>query len=397
MCVWLRFSPLYIKGPNSMNAEEYMKLYEKYISGDCTPEEINQLYTYQDNYQLSDDHTNFSGEQQTGERILGKIKTSIKPVVSKKFSYQFFFKAAAVLLFTAGIGFTFYNWHSSKNKLNQAELAAQSHMPILPGKPSATLTLSDGSVIDLNHVQNGNINSKDPSRITKSDNGSISYFAGSKADSFSEAMNTLSVPRGGNFTVTLPDGTKVWLNAASSLTYPVSFNGKTRNVQLKGEAYFEVAKNKEKPFLVQAGNSQVTVLGTHFNIRAYENDRTVFATLLEGSVRFSNQSAKVLLVPGEQGVAGQDNGQIETRKVNTSQVVSWKNGYFMFQDNNISEIMDQISRWYNVDVEIKGDLSNKTFGGIYSRNKDINELLKGLELTDLVHFKIEGRKITVTP
>lgn len=377
-----------------MDAEEYMTLYEKYISGNCTPEEIKRLYAYQDNFNLMDDQ---STDPQLGARLLGRINNSINPPVKKLFNYKRLFKVAAILLLSAGTGFLVYHQKFSGIYKNQGIAnAIQKHGPILPGKPSATLTLSDGSVVDLNQIENGMISSSDSLHIIKANKESIRYTGIDKAESAVTGLNTLSVPRGGSFTVSLPDGTKVWMNAASSLTFPVSFTGKTRSVELIGEAYFEVAKNKEKPFIVRAGKSDVRVLGTHFNIKSYEGENTVSTTLLEGSVQFSNPSGQVILVPGEQGQFTQNKTKIEVRKVNTNQVVSWKNGYFMFQDNNIKEIMDQISRWYDVEVEIKGDLSNKTFGGIYSRNKDINELLKGLELTGLVHFKIEGRKITVT-
>lgn len=380
-----------------MNAEEYIVCYEKYISGKCSPEEIQRMYEFRDGFELLKAEQDNPEHQQLGLRILDRVQQSTQAPVKRLFPYTLLYKAAAILFMLGSVAVLLYDNHQpGAAKLAQGALSTTPHPTIVPGKPSATLTLSDGAVVNLNELDNGVIAASGAVGITKADQQSISYAAAQKANIPANAKNTISVPRGGSYTITLPDGTKVWLNAASSLTYPVNFSGKTRSVSLQGEAYFEVAKNKEKPFLVQSRNTVVEVLGTHFNLKAYPDDRAVAATLLEGSVRFSNSAKEVILKPGEQGQSGIADAGMTTRKVNVSQEICWKNGYFMFQDNSITEIMDQIGRWYDVEVEIKSNPDQKTFGGIYSRNKDINELLKGLELTGLVHFKIEGRKITVT-
>jgi ferric-dicitrate binding protein FerR (iron transport regulator) len=267
--------------------------------------------------------------------------------------------------------------------------------PIKPGTTTAVLTLANGTNIVLDKAENGVVAKSGNTAIKKLKNGLLAYtHNGTAAPADANALNTITIPRGGQYTVTLPDGTNVWLNSESSLTYPVAFNGADRSVTLKGEAYFEVAKNKQLPFIVRTPQVNVKVLGTHFNVNAYEDDNDVKTTLLEGSVNLSNQATSAMLVPGQQGISGA-NSKIITRKANINQVMAWKAGYFIFRDSNIHQIMKQISRWYDVEIEYKGDSSTKTFGGTYAKNKDINELLKGLELTGLVHFKIEGRRIIV--
>jgi len=377
-----------------MNAEEYLLLYEKYISGNCSPEETERLYAFNDGFELINGDHPSATEQESGDRIRTQLQEMMEPPVRPLFPYPNLFKIAAVLLVTAGLGFFFYQ--RDVRVRNQDKVTLKAAQPIVPGRPSATLTLANGTTLNLNDVKNGVITSSASLSITKSDQQSICYTSAKTRNLNTDEKNTITVPRGGSYTINLPDGTKVWMNSASALTYPVNFSGKTRTVQLRGEAYFEVAKNKALPFIVESQNTKVEVLGTHFNVKAYENDPSVQTTLLEGSVRFSNAARGIILKPGEQGEALRNNAQLITRTVNTNQAMSWKNGYFMFQESSVTEIMDQISRWYDVDVEIRGDLDQKTFGGIYSRNKDINELLKGLELTGLVHFKIEGRKIIVT-
>ena len=212
------------------------------------------------------------------------------------------------------------------------------------------------------------------------------------------AYNTITTPKGGQYQVTLMDGTRVWLNAASSLHYPTVFKGSERSVQLTGEAYFEVAKNSKMPFRVTSNGQVTEVLGTHFNINSYPDEQGTTTTLLEGSVRILNakSDAAILLKPGQQ--SGSDaSGKIKVANVNPEQFVAWKDGKFIFTNANIESIMRQVSRWYNVEIEYKGDASKEKFGGRTSRFTNVAELLEILELTDHVQFEIEGRRIIVMP
>jgi len=207
--------------------------------------------------------------------------------------------------------------------------------------------------------------------------------------------NRIQVPYGGQYQLELPDGTKVWLNAGSSLRYPVSFTGHERKVELTGEGYFEVAKNKTMPFRVQTSKQVVEVLGTHFNINAYNDDPSVKTTLLEGSVKVTQNTMGTfkMLKPGQQSVL--KNNELQVKEADTEEAVAWKNGLFLFNDQSLDEIMHQVSRWYDLQI-VFDDVSLKTqrFGGSISRFKNVSQLLQVLESTGSVHFKIEGRRLT---
>jgi ferric-dicitrate binding protein FerR (iron transport regulator) len=303
--------------------------------------------------------------------------------------------AAAVLLLALGLSALLTRNNTKKPlavKENKAPAAAPQR--IKPGTNTATLTLANGSVITLDDAPEGVVAQTGSAAITKG-NGLLSYTANGNTKANENAVNIMHVPRGGQYAVTLSDGTKVWLNSGSSLTYPEVFDGPERKVVLSGEAYFEISKNEQQPFIVHTDRADVHVLGTHFNINAYNDEGVLKTTLLEGAVRLSAAAASVVLAPGEQGLITGSRPGIEKKRVNVSQEVAWKAGYFVFRNNTIRDIMRQISRWYDVEIEYRGELPTGTFGGTYSKEKDLPELLNGLELTGLVHFKIEGRKIIV--
>ncbi|MEO3407712.1 FecR family protein [Mucilaginibacter sp. CAU 1740] len=393
------------KGPDPITAqpimtpEEYIKLYEKFASGSCTPEEEVRLLEYQDEFHLpetGDEQAINPADKQKRALIYSRIRESIteRPQQRRTLQMWGWIAAAAVIVLVSGI-FFLQKKQPVQNSMAVNRTKKSPFKAIKPGRNTAVLTLANGSSITLDSAQNGVLATSGKTAIKKLANGLIEYSSNNTDQSAAQpAMNTISVPRGGQYTIKLPDGTMVWLNSASSLSYPVAFNGATRNVTLSGEAYFEVTKNPHQPFTVHTDNVDVKVLGTHFNVEAYADDKNSKTTLLEGSVNLSNQNSSALLVPGQQGVSttGQN---IFTHSVNVNQVIAWKTGYFLFRENDIREIMKQISRWYDVEVEYEGNITHKTFGGIYSKNKDINELLKGLELTGLVHFKIEERRIIV--
>jgi mannose-6-phosphate isomerase class I len=379
-----------------MNQEEYLKLYEKYIAGLCSPEEEERLYAYMDDFKMLDAYPTADevSELQRKDQLFQQIKQTIQQVEKPFRIHLNWVKYAAAFLFILAAGMLFMdNKKPLPADLNVQEQTARTKLSITPGRNTATLTLSNGAVVDLENVENGTIASTQDAQVQKSEEGAIIYLATGK-DTKAESFNTINVPAGGQYKVVLPDGTAVWLNALSMLTYPTTFSGKTREVKLEGEAYFEVAKNAAKPFIARVNGMRVTVLGTQFNINAYDKQRYK-TTLVEGSVQLSQSAKQALLKPGQQGVVDSEKESIKIASVNINKIVAWKNGYFMFQDDSIKDIMAQISRWYDVEVAFEGTMPSKTFGGIYSRNKDINELLKGLELTGLVRFKIEGRRIIV--
>jgi transmembrane sensor len=382
-----------------MTPEQYILLYEKYLAGQCTPQEEEALMQYQDRFNMQDSSQpgltpdDRNARKQIYSRIASTIKHNQeeKPIVRVRV-LNWWWAAAAVVLLAAGT-FAILNT-GNKPEQTIAVSPKKAVKPIVPGTNTAVLTLADGSTVILDKTANGLVARAGNVSIKKLKNGQLAYTAdGSDQAVDPNALNTISVPRGGQYAIILPDGTNVWLNAESSLTYPVAFTGKQRKVVLKGEGYFEVAKDKDMPFTVHTDNADVNVLGTHFNVNAYADDDNVKTTLLEGSVRLNGKGATTLLIPGEQGIVA--DGGISKKQVNVNQVVAWKMGYFVFRNDNIKDIMRQISRWYDVEVEFRGNMAGKTFGGTYSKNKDINELLKGLELTGTIHFKIEGRRIIV--
>ena len=299
----------------------------------------------------------------------------------------------------------FYFIRSDEEKRNVSHLAEENGAAhILPGGNIATLTLADGRVIKLNEAGIGNLTDEGGSRIVKSADGLISYeTAGGVAAAGETAYNAINTPKGGEYRIILPDGTKVWLNAASSLRYPTSFTGNKREVELTGEAYFEVAKSnmRKSPFIVKTKNQTVEVLGTHFNINAYADSETVKTTLLEGRVKVSVMESGQqggfhrMLNPNEQAATTWGSNQIQVTSVDPINAVAWKNGYFAFDNDNITDVMSTIARWYDIEVDYEGDTTGKVFGGTISRFESFEKLLQTIGLTGTIQFKIKGRRVTV--
>ncbi|SDD71619.1 FecR family protein [Mucilaginibacter pineti] len=305
--------------------------------------------------------------------------------------------AAAVLIFIfAGVYYLTLN----RVKPQPAQLAVkQLKNDAMPGSNKAVLTLSNGSRIVLNDIKNGVIAKQAGIAVIKTGSGKVINKATNDAvanNIMPAGYNTVSTPRGGQYQVELPDGSKVWLNAASSLRYPTQFTGKQRNVELTGEAYFEVAKNAAKPFRVTSAGQTVEVLGTHFNINAYNDEKLMKTTLLEGSVKVSYQQFTALLKPGEQAkiTLGTNSSIIINNDADTEEAVAWRDGYFQFNHADIQTIMRQLSRWYDVDVRYDGTVSAKQFGGAIQRNLKLSQVLHILEKSGL-HFTISGKEVLV--
>jgi transmembrane sensor len=256
----------------------------------------------------------------------------------------------------------------------------------------AILTLSNGSVIILDSTKNGIITKQGNVKIIKLDSGQLAYSPQSSNGTTSSEIsyNTISTPRAAQYQVVLSDGTKVWLNAASSLRFPTSFSGQDRRVELTGEGYFEVSKNKGKPFHVQVGTVEVEVLGTHFNIMAYEDEAAIQTTLLEGSVKVSYKSQSDLLKPGKQAILNRDENKLTTGDANVQQVVAWKNGYFCFDKSDVKTIMRQVSRWYDLDIIYESPAPDMKFSGKIERELPLSGIAH-LLASGQIHFRIEGK------
>ena len=258
------------------------------------------------------------------------------------------------------------------------------------------LTLANGQKIDLTTASAAQSISQHTSTIQQIAAGQVIYQPETPADHEKAGNNTITTPNGGQWQVVLSDGTKVWLNAASSISYPSTFaKRENRIVVLTGEAYFEVAKDASHPFIVISGNQRIEVLGTHFNISSYTDDPAISTTLLEGSVKvsLSGQKHDVYLKPGEQALSSKQG--IRIRQVDVTEALAWKEGYFRFDDEPITSIMSKLARWYDIEVHYQDTTNKEAFYGRVSRNKNLSQVLKALETTKTVQFKVEGRRVTV--
>lgn len=381
-----------------MTREEYNLLYEKYLSGNCTREEQEAIENYQDSIDL-DGHLWIKDQMGDQEDVKKKIHAQLLVSITRQKRSQIlkirtWYSAAAILLIILSVGLYFNS--KIEDQVLAKNIPSRFQNDVLPGDNRAVLTLDDGFQINLDDAANGLLASENNIEIKKAGTGQIEYIGGYQSTQ-TVKYNTLTTPMGGQYQLILPDGSKVWLNAGSSLHFPTAFSGKERRVELKGEAYFEVAKNRAMPFKVFANDMEVKVLGTHFNVMAYDDEKSMNTTLLEGSVQVLKGSGRIYLEPGEVAVLNKTNGNMNVSTADIEQAVAWKNGYFIFSDENIESIMRKVSRWYNVDVTFKGSMNNKDFVGTISRSKNVSELLQMLELTGAVHFSIEGRRITVMP
>lgn len=319
----------------------------------------------------------------------------IKKQINGFLSWRWISRSAAAILIISLAGYLFYTFQIKNGKPDIAHVPFESPAnEVLPGGNKAMLTLNDGSVISLNDVVNGEVASQGGTKISKLANGQVVYNPGDTAANV--LFNTLTTPRGGQFKLTLPDGSNVWLNSSSSIRYPTAFAGKERKVQVTGEAYFEVAHDASKPFLVSVGDADIKVLGTHFNVNAYPDEAAAKTTLLQGSVSLSKAGMTTLLKPGQQAQIGSAGNFKLIDDVDLDEVVAWKNGYFSFAGADLQAVMRQIARWYDVEITYEGTIPDRQFGGKISRNSNVSEVLNILKETK-VNFRIAGKKIIVTP
>ncbi|RZJ92246.1 MAG: FecR family protein, partial [Chryseobacterium sp.] len=296
------------------------------------------------------------------------------------------------------LGLSLY-FYSSKSP-DKVELANVEVADINPAGNKAYLTLGNGKRIALTDASNGTIAEQTNVQITKTADGQLVYtIAENKSGSSSQLeYNTIETPNGGRYEIALPDGTHVWMNAASSLKYPASFASlKERRVELQGEAYFQVAKDKQHPFIVKTAQQEVKVLGTHFNINSYADEPEVKTTLLEGSINVSDLKSKSskILKPGQQAIA--KDRDLKVGVADVDQAMSWKNGDFVFVGEDLKAVMRQIARWYDVEIEYQGDINSSGVVSTISRTKKLSQVLKALQINQGIHFKVEGRRVLVMP
>lgn len=375
--------------------QHYAKdILRRYLNGQCTEEErIWVEEWYREHYDtefkidsnLAEEHLANVWQVLDGEMNNKKTWTSRKIAV-----------AAASVVLLVGIGLFYVN--KSTRHLTDHIVHSPEETLIHAGRDQALLTLADGRTIHLDSVAIGDYLSENGITIAKMDDGTLTYTIKEVPGHTTEQMyNTISTPRGGQYKVILPDNSVVWLNAASSLRFPIVFTGNTREVELVGEGYFEVAHHKQKPFIVTSADQQTIVKGTKFNITSYPDDAKKTTTLLAGSVLVKNtlqpDAEDVLLRPNEQAVLHQNT--IVKSKVDATEAIAWKNGKFKFNNTPIQTIMQQLSRWYDVEVVYLSSIEEITFTGSVSRFDDIQDVLRKISLTESVKFETKGRRIMV--
>lgn len=329
--------------------------------------------------------------------LLATIQT--KEGAKRKVLYMKMLRYAAMVAIIAGIGaFAFQKLQSNKQKAVDYTLRVK--MEDQAGEMEKTvLTLSDGSKIVLDDsVKEMAISSKAQNNVLILKDGFLSYKTTPEAKddpAYTKVLNTISTPKGKQYQIVLPDGTKAWLNAASSLTFPVVFSKESREVTVAGEVYFEVAPNKNAPFLVKTNNNLlIHVIGTNFNINAYDDESFVETTLIEGAVKVSCENQEILLQPRQQAKLNRDTKKMDVLAVDTETTLAWKNGYFYSKNSNLKEIMRQIERWFDVEVRYDGNAKPGTFSGSISKYLTLEQVLKIFELSD-VKTKVDGRVITI--
>ena len=301
--------------------------------------------------------------------------------------------AAAVLLLIAGIG---GYWRLTQTGTPKAIANKTPQLDVAPGVHAAVLTLANGQKVLLDSAISDTVGRQGNTTIINMKG--LLAFKGASSNSASElAYNTLTTNPGNQYQLILPDGSKVWLNAASSIRFPVSFSEKERKVEVMGEAYFEVISNAQRPFLVQHGATTVTVLGTNFNINTYADEQSVTATLLEGAISIGQDGSSRVIRPGQQARVN-EGGRINVMdNVNTEEVVAWKNDLFYFRSADIRTIMRQLARWYDIRVEYGKEDIGERFYAKLPKSAHLSEALDALALTGKVHFVLEGRTVTVRP
>lgn len=390
----------------------FSRLLDKYLTQTITAEEQQEFFALIQSKKhlaaletvvaeaLEDDSFDIEEDPVLREIIFERIQQQKEIPVRRIPLYRRWGWAAAILLLLGG---TVYFYITIDNH-NQPVIAEQSgtNVNIQPGTNRALLTLSDGTVITLDSAANGAIAQQGNASVMKLPNGEIRYDVKGNAAG-KVMMNTMTTPNGGQYNLVLPDGSKIWLNAASSITYPAVFTGNDRLIKVSGEVYMEIAKDKSRPFMVDVdGRSVVQVLGTSFNINSYTNEGRIKTTLIQGSVKVSNLVKNsrrigqgVILQPEQQAVIIANTEDIRVQPANTEHVLAWKNGFINFESVSFQEIIRQIERWYNIEVQIEGHMPSVKLGGRMDRGVQLSDLMAFLNNFE-IRSRLEGRKLILS-
>ncbi|WP_316779653.1 FecR family protein [Pedobacter antarcticus] len=381
-----------------MDKEQAKILLDRYISGQATAAERTLVESWYEQLAAGQDYP--SEDPDPKKAVKDGLQSITNPSRRQPSYWIPATIATAASLIIAGY---FSIVKMDKQPVRPTMAKAVIKKDVQAGGNKAFITLANGKKISLTDAKNGKLAAESGLTITKTSDGKLVYQLiaqqqATRADNSTArpSYNIIETPKGGQYQLSLPDGTRIWLNAASSLKYPTVFTGKQRIVELAGEAYFEVAPNREMPFIVKTENQQVKVLGTHFNIKSYSDEHETITTLSEGSVDVSSntqryhQASSATLKPGQQSVITADKSEIRIRKADMDTAMGWKNGYIIFNAADIQTIMQQVSRWYNIDVRYEGEISRRTFTGRVPRSSNLSSLLKIMELSN-IHFKLEQK------
>lgn len=398
-----------------MKRNELIALFNRYRSNQCTAEEAERLLRYIQSgkgRQVIEDliAKGFGAEydvlvsaevKDSLERVYRRVQQhkrstpNLVPVYRSSFRRWASIAAAVLIVLSAGV--VLYRY-SNNHQSQSVQLASQYGDDVLPGGNRAVLTLADGRKIDLDDAAKGLLAEQANISITKTDDGEVAYKI--KAGPYSNAItgyNTVTTPKGGQYQIRLPDGSRVWLNAASSLRYPMAFAAGERRVQLTGEGYFEVARNEQQPFIVESHGQSIRVLGTEFNIQAYEKEPAVATTLVSGSISITPVATDriTVLKPGEQSIL--TGGSLKVRNVSVGNFTAWKEGLIVLNNVDLATVIRQLERWY--DVEFTGAEPNfvsAPFFGEIPRDINLSGVLAALEIQTNIHFEIDGRRVLMS-
>ena len=375
-----------VKEGHELSSEEELQLKEVY-------EQV-----FEEELLLNENKTYSETDNQKAKYIRERIAQRTTTPTKRLIDFKFITKIASIFIFGFILSASCYWIWKNNNSKDQTTLAKQEE--ILPGSNSANLTLSDGSVVSLKNVPDGLIASQDGVRIIKNQDGNIHYKTENNNQADSTVINTINTPIGGQYKVILPDGSIAMLNAASSLSYPVHFSKNERRVKMTGEVYFEIKKITNSngignvPFYVESNYQEIQVLGTQFNINAYDNENSVKTTLKEGSVKVkSNDGQSVQLIPGQQAIL---NDKLKVKEADMEQELAWVNGDFVFQEAKLASVLRQVERWYNVKTEFPAHIGEIRFNGMISRSQPLSAIIKMIESTKMASVTIIERRLILT-
>ncbi|WP_165793080.1 FecR family protein [Sphingobacterium haloxyli] len=383
--------------------EELIILLNKYREGNCNSEEIQLLETWL--MAISQHRKVELPDRDTVSRLLSRIKEDaryqdrdhdVRTIRRSVFSgRRYLAPIAACLVGALVICTVLFVQFNTKERMTGELVSQGAEQDLSPGSDKATLTLSTGRVVNLEASEQHRLERANGLEGALLQKGSLQYAAANQRNVDDIDYHTLTTPRGGQYQLILPDGTKAWLNAASSITYPVAFLGNERRVEISGEVYFDVAKQPGKFFIVESGLQEIKVLGTQFNVEAYLDEKTMRTTLVEGSVEIVHRDnkKKARLIPGQQAAVTDD---IQVQSVDPLASIAWKNGDFFFQKEALGSILRKVSRWYNAEIECPPHLERLRFSGMVSRSQPLSAIVQMIESTENVKIKCKGRRIIVT-